>query len=314
MWGKHGDRPEPASVNDSLFGALEAWASVEVACTQLAAWGLVTAIDRIGEFSPECVDARWIDGTSGPSVGARFEGTNRVADEANDSEYIWIRPCTVTSAQPPERFSYTVGDRYGRNTGNLMGDRDRSDCDWLSDHAALPASSSWIERCPPTCRRRPEAGRRHRQRAGARTHSGHDPNASTHEERARIDREDGCDIAGRSVPLRPWRTRLPQAAHSRRSGSLKTSGRPRRSGALQTRARGPSWPVVPGRRHGLIAGARSARRSFGAVTPRRSPISSNKASERQSTAFGGFPFFAVGKSTKETDDHDRDGSSDGLSP
>lgn len=111
-WGEHGDRPEPASVNDSLFGAFKASASVEVACTQLAAWGLVTAIERIGEFSPECIDARWIGGASGPSVGARFEGTNRVADEANNREYIWIRPCTVTTAQPPERFSYTVGDRY----------------------------------------------------------------------------------------------------------------------------------------------------------------------------------------------------------
>ena len=111
-WGEHGDRPEPASVNDSLFGAFTTSASVEVACTPLAAWELITTIERIGEFSPECIDAKWIDGASGPSVGARFEGTNRVALEANDSEYIWIRPCTVTAAQPPVRFGYTVGDRY----------------------------------------------------------------------------------------------------------------------------------------------------------------------------------------------------------
>lgn len=58
-WGGHGDRPEPASVNDSLFGAFNASASVEVACTPLAAWGLVTDIGRIGEFSPECIAARW---------------------------------------------------------------------------------------------------------------------------------------------------------------------------------------------------------------------------------------------------------------
>ena len=112
MWGEHGDRPEPASVNDSLFGAFNASASVEVACTPLAAWELVTDIERIGEFSPECIAARWIGGASGPSAGACFEGTNRVTDEAINSEYIWIRPCTVTTTQPPERFSYTVGDRY----------------------------------------------------------------------------------------------------------------------------------------------------------------------------------------------------------
>jgi uncharacterized protein YndB with AHSA1/START domain len=112
MWGEHGDRPEPASVNDSLFGAFKGSATVEVACPPLAAWRLVTAVERIGEFSPQCIGARWIGSAAGPSVGARFEGTNRVVDEANDSEYIWIRPCTVTTAQPPERFSYTVGDRY----------------------------------------------------------------------------------------------------------------------------------------------------------------------------------------------------------
>jgi hypothetical protein len=45
-------------------------------------------------------------------VGARFEGTNRVFDAATETELIWIRPCTVTAVQPPEEFSYTVGDRY----------------------------------------------------------------------------------------------------------------------------------------------------------------------------------------------------------
>lgn len=109
-WGEHGERPEPDRVNDALFGAFEASASVEVACTALAAWQLATDLRRIGDFSPECIDARWIGGSSGPSLGARFEGTNRVVGE--DSEYIWIRVCTVTATKPPERFTYTVGDRY----------------------------------------------------------------------------------------------------------------------------------------------------------------------------------------------------------
>ncbi len=111
-WGDHGPRPTPAAVNDALFGAFEASGSVEVACTPSAAWDLVTDVGRIGEFSPECVDARWIEGATAPSVGARFEGTNRIVDEETDTELIWIRPCTVTLAQAPERFSYTVGDRF----------------------------------------------------------------------------------------------------------------------------------------------------------------------------------------------------------
>lgn len=112
MWGENGDRPEPAPVNDSLFANFRASVSVEVACSPEAAWDLVTDIGRIGEFSPECIGARWMDGSSGPSVGARFEGTNRAFDETDDTELIWIRPCTVTAAEAPGRFSYTVGDRY----------------------------------------------------------------------------------------------------------------------------------------------------------------------------------------------------------
>jgi hypothetical protein len=111
-WGEHGERPEPLAANDTLFGGFEASGSIDVACEASAAWDLVTNVCRIGEFSPECIDARWIGGASGPSVDARFEGTNRVVDEANDAEYIWIRPCTVTVALRPERFRYTVGDRY----------------------------------------------------------------------------------------------------------------------------------------------------------------------------------------------------------
>jgi hypothetical protein len=111
-WGEHGERPEPASVNDSLFGAFLASVSLEVSCAPLAAWQLVTDVRRIGEFSTECIDARWLDGATRPSDGARFEGTNRVVDEAAQSEYIWIRPCTVIAARKPERFSYMVGDRY----------------------------------------------------------------------------------------------------------------------------------------------------------------------------------------------------------
>jgi hypothetical protein len=111
-WGEHGPRPDPAAANDALFGGVEATASVEVACTPMAAWQLVADIGRIGEFSPECADARWIDGATFPVEGARFEGTNRVVNENHDNQYIWIRPCTVIVAQSPEEFAYAVGDRY----------------------------------------------------------------------------------------------------------------------------------------------------------------------------------------------------------
>ncbi len=113
-WGEHGDRPQPASVNDAIFGAFKASATIEVACSQLLAWDLVANIERIGEFSPECIDARWLDNSSELEVGARFEGTNRMVMiyRGDELDYTWIRPCTVMAATRPTRFAYTVGDRF----------------------------------------------------------------------------------------------------------------------------------------------------------------------------------------------------------
>jgi Polyketide cyclase / dehydrase and lipid transport len=111
-WGEHGKRPQPAAENDALFGSFEARAAVEVVCPPSSAWDLVTNLSRIGEFSPECIEAKWLDGFTGPTEGARFEGTNRMVNDTSGSEFIWIRPCTVVIAERPERFSYVVGDRY----------------------------------------------------------------------------------------------------------------------------------------------------------------------------------------------------------
>jgi Polyketide cyclase / dehydrase and lipid transport len=113
-WGEHGERPDTLPDNDTLFGSFRASASIDVACLPVTAWELVTNIERIGEFSPECVRAEWIDGASGLEVGARFEGTNHLITtyREQDIDFTWIRVCTVTAAERPNRFAYTVGDRY----------------------------------------------------------------------------------------------------------------------------------------------------------------------------------------------------------
>ena len=38
---------------------------------------LVSDVRRMGEWSPECRHCEWIDGASGPVVGARFKGTSK---------------------------------------------------------------------------------------------------------------------------------------------------------------------------------------------------------------------------------------------
>ena len=62
----------------------------------------VSDLSRMGEWSPENTGGKWIDGATGPAVGARFRGTN---------EHRWLRwhtYCTVTAADPGRRFEFNV--------------------------------------------------------------------------------------------------------------------------------------------------------------------------------------------------------------
>lgn len=110
MWGESGPRPEVNHDLDELFGSMSVIESISVDCTPKDAWALISRIDRIGEFSPECVEAWWVDGFPSRCVGGRFEGRNRVVQ--GDDTFEWIRPCQVTEWDPPSVFSYTVGDRF----------------------------------------------------------------------------------------------------------------------------------------------------------------------------------------------------------
>jgi len=110
MWGIYGERPEPNHDLDEVFGAMRVEGHRSIACSAEAAWALVSDISRIGEFSPECVDAWWVDEACARTVGARFEGRNRVRTEQGDIE--WVRPCDVVEWVPLETFSWTVGDRF----------------------------------------------------------------------------------------------------------------------------------------------------------------------------------------------------------
>ena len=47
-------------------------------------WDLVSDVTRIGSYSPETFEAEWIDGATGPAVGARFRGhVKRNGDRAH---------------------------------------------------------------------------------------------------------------------------------------------------------------------------------------------------------------------------------------
>src|SRR3954466_1419519 len=52
-------------------------ASVHVEAAPKVVYDAVTDVTRMGEWSPETVKCEWLDGASGPAVGARFKGANK---------------------------------------------------------------------------------------------------------------------------------------------------------------------------------------------------------------------------------------------
>jgi hypothetical protein len=124
QWGTHGPRPEPNHALDALFGAMTASAECTVAGSLAHVWALVSDITRIGEFSPECIEAWWVPGSAPRAVGGRFEGRNRAV--VGDIAYDWIRPCDVLLWEPATHFAWSVGDRFDGTPATTWAFRLRS--------------------------------------------------------------------------------------------------------------------------------------------------------------------------------------------
>jgi hypothetical protein len=67
-------------------------------------WELVSDVTRIGEFSPETFEAVWLDGATGPAVGARFKGHVK----RNGVGPIYWTECHVTDCVPGKKFGFVV--------------------------------------------------------------------------------------------------------------------------------------------------------------------------------------------------------------
>jgi uncharacterized protein YndB with AHSA1/START domain len=68
-------------------------------------WELVSDVTRIGRYSPETFEAEWLDGATGPTVGARFRG--HVKRNGKGPTY-WTT-CTVLESVPGREFAFGVG-------------------------------------------------------------------------------------------------------------------------------------------------------------------------------------------------------------
>ena len=93
--------------------------SIEIARPSADVWAAITDVTRMGEWSPECVAGRWVDGATGPATGARFEGDN-VAKVAGLTVKRWTTTSVVTECEPGRLFEFVAEElttwRYGLET------------------------------------------------------------------------------------------------------------------------------------------------------------------------------------------------------
>jgi uncharacterized protein YndB with AHSA1/START domain len=82
-------------------------ATVHIEAPPEKVYALVADVTRMGEWSPETYKAEWIEGATGPAVGARFKGSNK------QGIFRWSTRPTVTVAEPGKEFTFETG-RPGR--------------------------------------------------------------------------------------------------------------------------------------------------------------------------------------------------------
>jgi Polyketide cyclase / dehydrase and lipid transport len=75
---------------------------VEVHASPTDVYDTVSDISRMGAWSPECRHCAWIDGATGPAVGARFKGTNQHGVAR------WSTKARIVTADPGQEFAFVT--------------------------------------------------------------------------------------------------------------------------------------------------------------------------------------------------------------
>ena len=85
---------------------------IVVGATPERIYDLVAELPRMGEWSPECQSVEWVEGTTGPAVGAAFVGHNRGGPRGL---FTWSRRGRVLAAEPGREFAF-VTEEGGRES------------------------------------------------------------------------------------------------------------------------------------------------------------------------------------------------------
>lgn len=78
--------------------------TVHVNADPTTCWNIAADVTRIGELSPETFEAEWLDGATGPAVGATFRGHVK----RNGVGPTYWTTCKVTKCDPGEAFEFVV--------------------------------------------------------------------------------------------------------------------------------------------------------------------------------------------------------------
>ena len=83
---------------------MHAAVTLHIDATPEKVWGLVSDITKMGTYSPEVFEAEWLDGATGPEVGARYRGHVK----RNEVGPTYWTTCEVTECRPGEVFEFAV--------------------------------------------------------------------------------------------------------------------------------------------------------------------------------------------------------------
>ncbi len=84
--------------------------SIDIAAGPEVIYGILTDLSRISEISPECYKAEWEGDSTGPAVGAKFRGYNRL--RGNE----WDAGCVVVAADPGKEWAFEIPSDDGPGT------------------------------------------------------------------------------------------------------------------------------------------------------------------------------------------------------
>ena len=76
-------------------------------------WDLIADVRNTPRFSPEVFESEWLDGATGPALGAKFRGHVR----RNEIGPVYWTTCKVTACEPGREFGFAVmaGDNAVNN-------------------------------------------------------------------------------------------------------------------------------------------------------------------------------------------------------